>query len=180
MPELPDVEVYRQYFNATALHQEVDSVEVNSETVLKEITPQGLGRKLNGHAFSETDRHGKFLFARLNDTDSWLLLHFGMTSDLEYAKSSNSPPEYELVGIKFQDGARLSYIMVRKLGEVRMIDRIPNFVEQRGFGPDVLKEDFTLEKFKDLLKGRRGMIKSTLMNQEIMAGIGNVYSDEIL
>lgn len=180
MPELPDVEVYRQYFNATALHQEVDSVEVNSEEVLKEITPQSLGRKLNGRAFSETERHGKYLFARLEDTESWLLLHFGMTGDLEYAKSSNSPPEYELVGINFEDGARLSYIMVRKLGEVRVIDSISEFIKQRGFGPDVLKEDFSLEKFKDLLNGRRGMIKSTLMNQEIMAGIGNVYSDEIL
>lgn len=180
MPELPDVEVYRRYFDATALHQKIVSIEVNSESILEGTSPQGLGRKLHGHTFSQTERHGKYLFSEINETASLLLMHFGMTGYLEYAKSSDDPPKYEQVGINFNNDARLSYVMVRKLGEVRIINSISQFVKDSGLGPDVYKDDFTLEEFRNLMDSRRGMVKSTLMNQKIMAGIGNVYSDEIL
>jgi formamidopyrimidine-DNA glycosylase len=180
MPELPDVEVLKQYVESTALHKEIESVEVEEETVLKEITPQQLGRKLVGKRFLETRRHGKFLFARLDETTDWLVLHFGMTGDLKYYKLPAEKPEYEAVAIHFRNGYTLGYVMIRKLGEVRLVSNVADFIDRRDFGPDVFSDAFSFAKFKELLEGRRGMIKSALMNQSIMAGIGNVYSDEIL
>ena len=180
MPELPDVETLRRYFSSTALHQKIESVETNSDYVLKDITPQWLGRKLSGNAFSVARRHGKFFFAGLEQSSDWLLLHFGMTGNLKYYQDMDEQPQHELVAFHFDNGYTLAYVMTRKLGEVRIISGVDEFIQKRNLGPDVCGDDFTWDCFKSLLHGRHGMIKPTLMNQSIMAGIGNVYSDEIL
>ena len=105
-------------------------------------------------------------------------MHFGMTGDLQYYKKPAQQPEYSQVLFHFQNDYQLAYVMPRKLGHIRLIDSIKAFVEEKELGPDALEVDF--EEFRERLSGRRGMIKSALMNQSILAGIGNVYSDEIL
>lgn len=180
MPELPDVEVLGRYFESTALHKQIDSVDVRSDYVLKGISRNELKDHLIGKAFGMVKRHGKFLFANFEDSNEWLVLHFGMTGDLKYYKKEDREPEYDLVSIQFENGYQLAYVMTRKLGEVRIINDKQAFIQERELGPDVYSDAFTFDKFKELLTGRRGMIKPTLMNQGIMAGIGNVYSDEIL
>jgi formamidopyrimidine-DNA glycosylase len=77
MPELPDVEVFKQYLDATSLHQGIEEVDVRSGQVLQEISVQRLRRGLEGRRFESTRRHGKNLFAGMDD-GKWLLLHFGM------------------------------------------------------------------------------------------------------
>lgn len=177
MPELPDVEVLKGYLDSTALHQEIEAVDVNDEIVLEGITPDKLEHELVGCTFDATRRHGKHLFVNLQPGD-WLELHFGMTGDLKYYKHEEQEPDYTQILFHFKNHYRLAYIMPRKLGEVQLIESPDDFIEENNLGPDALDLDF--ESFKDLLSGRRGMVKSTLMNQEILAGIGNVYSDEIL
>jgi formamidopyrimidine-DNA glycosylase len=179
MPELPDVEVLKRYLDSTALHQKIEKVEVNSDQVLREISSRKINHELKGHAFERTRRHGKFMFVKING-GGWLVLHFGMTGDLKYYMREDKRPEYVQVEFNFSNGYHLAYVMTRKLGEVRVIGDVEKFVEEKGLGPDVMGENFTFERFKKLLAGRRGMVKPTLMNQRIMAGIGNVYSDEIL
>ena len=105
-------------------------------------------------------------------------MHFGMTGDLKYYKNAEDEPDYEQVSFHFENGYQLGYLMPRKLGEIRILDSVDEFLEEKKLGPDVLEVDF--DEFCELLSGRRGMIKTTLMNQEVMAGVGNVYSDEIL
>jgi len=181
MPELPDVQVLREYVDATSLHKKIVDVDVISGYILKNVSKRGLSSGLRGHQFASAHRHGKFLFILL-ENGRYLMLHFGMSGSLKYYKIENKDeiPEYSKVNFDFDNDYRLSLIMPRKLGEVRLLDDMASFIKQRGLGPDVSAEDFTFEKFKDLLAGRRGMVKSTMMNQAIMAGIGNVYSDEIL
>ena len=181
MPELPDVQVLREYVDATSLHKRIEDVDVISDYILKDVSSSGLSSGLRNHQFKSTERHGKFLFILL-EYGRFLVLHFGMSGSLKYYKLEDNVvlPDYSQVHFDFENGYRLSLIMPRKLGEVRLLDDMQSFIKQRGLGPDVSADDFTFEKFKDLLAGRRGMIKSTLMNQEIMAGVGNVYSDEIL
>ncbi|XSG86608.1 MAG: DNA-formamidopyrimidine glycosylase family protein [Methylohalobius sp. ZOD2] len=65
MPELPDVEVYKRYLDATALHQRIDHIHVDSPELLRDTSPQGLGRALKGKTFEFTRRHGKYLFVAL-------------------------------------------------------------------------------------------------------------------
>ncbi len=179
MPELPDVQVFKQYLDATALHQKIQDVEVHSERILEEISSQRLATELKARSLESVRRHGKYLLVQLDD-GRWLVLHFGMTGELKYFKDLEREPEYDQVLIAFANGYHLAYIAPRKLGEIELVDEAEAFVAAKDLGPDVLGGDFDLDTFTDLLSGRRGMIKSALMDQQLMAGIGNVYSDEIL
>lgn len=179
MPELPDVQVLKEYVDATSLHQEIEAVEVRSQQMLVGVDAPQLKKRLRGRTFKGTDRHGKVLFVELDD-GSWLVLHFGMTGDLKYFKDVEDEPEYDQILFQFANGYHLAYIMPRKLGKVRLVSSPEDLIQEKELGPDVLAGDFDFETFRQILEGRRGMIKSRLMDQQLMAGIGNVYSDEIL
>ncbi len=178
MPELPDVEAFRRYFESTALYQRITDVEIRSQQIL-ETKPERLRQGLVGRQFEGTWRHGKHLFAAL-DNGCWLELHFGMSGNLTYFKKMDQDPEYDRFLIAFDNGYHLAYTAPRKLGEVDLIEDVDAYVEGNGLGPDVYSDEFDLAQFRSLLSDRRGMIKSALMDQSLMAGIGNVYSDEIL
>jgi formamidopyrimidine-DNA glycosylase len=177
VPELPDVEVLKQYLDATSLHQDIKAVEVRDSRILEDISGERLKTGFKGHSFDSTRRHGKYLFAELSDS-CWLVLHFGMSGDLKYFKSMEKDPEYDQLLISFSNGYHLAYNAPRKLGLVALIEDMDAFVEKKELGPDAMSLDVT--GFQKALSDRRGMVKSTLMNQQIIAGIGNVYSDEIL
>jgi formamidopyrimidine-DNA glycosylase len=179
LPELPDVQVLKQYVDATSLHQEIETVEVRSQQMLEGMDGREIKDRLQGRMFEGTRRHGKYLFVELDDGE-WLMLHFGMTGDLKYYKRPDKEPEYDQILFNFVNGYHLAYIMPRKLGEVRLLDEPRDLIEDKELGPDVLSSEFDFETFREILHGRRGMIKSRLMDQQIMAGVGNVYSDEIL
>jgi len=178
MPELPDVETYKRYLDATALHQRVARVRIEDATVLQDaIEPQALAAGLTGQQLESSRRHGKHLFAALDGGD-WLLMHFGMTGRLQYYRAHDAMPDYTQVQLDFDNGYHLAYIAPRKLGEVAIIDDPDAFITEQGLGPDALGLGW--DAFAALAEGRRGMVKTWLMDQETMAGIGNVYSDEIL
>ena len=177
MPEYPEVELLKQYCDSTCLHQEIGSVDLRTKMILEGGTIKDFEQDLAGHAFTSTRRHGKYLFLELEDGD-WLVMHFGMTGDLEYFKDIEKEPDYVQLLIEFTNSYHLALIMPRKLGKVGRVPDAGDYIRSKGLGPDVMADDFDLERFLDILEGRRGMIKSALMNQEIMAGVGNVYSDE--
>ncbi|NIR46889.1 Fpg/Nei family DNA glycosylase, partial [candidate division KSB1 bacterium] len=179
MPELPDVEVFKKYLDATSLYQTIAEVETKSRDMLGNVTPQALRQSLTDHEIEGSKRHGKFLFLRIDD-EVWLVLHFGMTGFLKYFKNGNDSSEHVRLLLKFSNGYRLAYDCKRKLGAIELTKDPQKFVEDKGLGPDALQSEFDVETFGRILEGRRGRIKSTLMNQQLMAGIGNVYSDEIL
>ncbi len=177
MPELPDVEVYRRYINATSLHQPIERIHVQSPSILVETTPQGLGYALKDKSFHSTQRHGKYLFIDVGN-GKWLLIHFGMTGDLKYFKHEDDTPAYTNLLIAFENGFHLAYIAPRKLGRIALIDSPQTWINENGLGQDAL--DLTEAEFIERAAPRRGGIKSWLMDQSSIAGIGNIYSDEIL
>jgi len=179
MPELPDVAVFKRYFDATALHQQIDGVDVRDTQLLANVSGPELTSRLAGQAFVGTSRHGKYLFAVLDDDDV-LVLHFGMTGHLQYYEYLGDEPEYTQLLCSFRNGYQLAYVSARKLGEIRLIKEIDAFIRAKKLGPDVLDDDFDFDAFQERLSARHGMIKTRLTDQHIMAGIGNVYSDEIL
>jgi formamidopyrimidine-DNA glycosylase len=179
LPELPEVEILRRYLNATSLHQEIRNVETHTDQILEGISIHELKASLKDRSFDSTRRHGKYLFVALDNKD-WLVLHFGMTGRLKYYRDPSEEPEYTRLLIEFENDDHLALVMPRKLGMVQLISDVENFIQEKELGPDVYESHFDYDTFKGLLEGRRGTIKSTLMNQQIMAGIGNIYSDEIL
>lgn len=176
MPELPDVEVYKRYFDSTALHQPIADAEVLDDSLLDGSSADTIRQALRGTSFEEGRRHGKHLFARL-DPGPWLALHFGMTGELKYYKEKKTP-EYSYFRVDFENGYHLALIMPRKIGHVRLLDDPHAFIAEKELGPDALGLDF--ETFEARLDGRRGMIKSALMDQTVIAGLGNLYTDEVL
>lgn len=176
MPELPDVETYRRYLDATALHSVISGVDLRAKRLLEGISAARFGRALRGKSLRSTRRHGKYLFADLGD--GWLLMHFGMTGRLAYFKRAGDDPEHDRLLLTFADGWHLAYVAPRKLGRLGIVDSPEAFVENEGLGPDAL--EVGLDEFRRILGGTRSMIKSALMDQGRIAGIGNVYSDEIL
>ncbi len=177
MPELPDVETFKRYLDATALHHRIEHVTVRDRQVLDRLSPGRLRKTAAGKSLETTRRHGKHLFARLSG-GPWLELHFGMTGYLEYEKQGGDPPQYAQVLFRFANGYRLAYVNKRKLGHVSLVDDPDAFIEGEELGPDADRLD--LNRFRKLLEGRRGGIKSALMDQSLVAGLGNVYTDEIL
>jgi formamidopyrimidine-DNA glycosylase len=177
MPELPDVEVFKRYLDATSLHQKIGSMEVKNKTILGEVSANKLRETLEGRELESTRRHGKHLFVQL-DNDDWLMLHFGMTGSLKYFKNPKDAPSHARLLITFENGYHLAFECQRMLGKVDLIEDPEGFIEEKKLGADPLELDSA--SFVRLLKGRRGAIKSALMNQRIMAGVGNIYSDEIL
>lgn len=176
MPELPDVESFRNYLNATALHKRVSGVAVRDTDLVKGVGRRTLQRALTGAELEKTCRHGKHLGVGL-DTGRWLMLHFGMTGYLDYAKTNGDPPDHTRVTLEFSNGYRLAYVNQRKLGHVRLADDFDAFIADKHLGPDALT--INREQFTDLLTGGRGPLKTRLMNQSVIAGLGHVYTDEI-
>jgi formamidopyrimidine-DNA glycosylase len=177
MPELPDVESFKRYLDATSLHQRIAHVDVLSAYVLKGISARKLAHRLKGRCFESSRRHGKHLFVRI-DGDVWLRLHFGMTGSLRYFKDEEKAPPHERVLFIFARDYRLAFDDQRKFGEIGLIQDVDEFLKMRALGPDALDVDLT--NLKELLAEHRGAVKSILMNQKLIAGIGNIYADEIL
>jgi len=179
MPELPDVEVFRQIFNSTALNKKVAKVEVLDDGILENISSRAFQNRMKGATFQATHRHGKYLFVEL-DTEETLMVHFGMTGHLEYYKVGEEEPEYSRIIFNLNNGYNLYYVCPRKLGRVSLVEDEADFIEENKLGPDTYSDDFKWEDFREIMRGKRGSIKTTLMDQKLLAGIGNIYSDEIL
>lgn len=178
MPELPDVEVFRRYFDATSLHQTVTEVEVREPRMLKEAEPEQLRDVVTGRQFTKSARRGKNMFIELSETDTNLLLHFGMTGQLKYFRNPEQEPDHTRVLFSFENGYRLAYDNMRMLGKVMILPDRNAYIVQESLGPDALELDY--ETFTNLMAGKRGMVKSAFMDQTLIAGLGNIYSDEVL
>jgi len=177
MPELPEVETFKRFLDSTSLHQRIAGVEVRDAYVLKHVSVPELTGRLKGRRFENSHRHGKHLFVR-TDGDLWLRLHFGMTGSLEYLKDDEVAPRTARVIFRFADNCRLAFDDQRKFGEIELIKDMDEFLQTRRLGPDAL--EISLSQFKAIVGNHRGAVKPILLNQRLIAGIGNLYADEIL
>jgi formamidopyrimidine-DNA glycosylase len=177
MPELPEVETFKRYLDSTSLHQRIIGVEVRDAYVLKRVSARELTNRLKGRRFENSRRHGKHLFVRAGD-ELWLRLHFGMTGSLEYLKCDKKAPRTARVIFRFAGNCHLAFDDQRKFGEIELIKDMGEFLQRRGLGPDAL--DVGLSKFKAIFRTHRGAVKTILLTQKLIAGIGNLYADEIL
>jgi formamidopyrimidine-DNA glycosylase len=176
MPELPEVETYRRRFEKCALRRRITEVEVTDKRILHETTGRALSKGLTGARFVMTRRHGKHLFAKATG-DVWLYLHFGMTGDLYCGRN---PPPFSRFVVHFAKGDLLAFEDMRLFGRVGLVSDPDSFIAGKRLGPDPLDESFGRARFERRLAGRRGSIKALLMNQTVVAGLGNLWVDEIL
>src|SRR5216117_3349777 len=149
MPELPDVETFKTYLDATSLHQRISGVDVRSAYVLKGVSARELERRLKGRCFESSRRHGKHLFVR-TDGDLWLRLHFGMTGSLRYFKHEQRTPRHTRVLFVFANGHCLVFEDQRKFGEVGLLKDVDEFLKKRALGRDAL--DVSLSQFREIFR----------------------------
>ncbi|HZD53654.1 MAG TPA: DNA-formamidopyrimidine glycosylase family protein [Woeseiaceae bacterium] len=177
MPELPDVENYCRYLKQHSLHKRIEGVTVRAPGILKGISGRGLGRALEGHTLAHARRHGKHLLVAVDD-GHWLAFHFGMTGRFEHFREGEEEPKYDRVRFHFAGGEYLAYVNQRMLGRVELVDDADDLIRSKKLGPDAAAVDEPT--FRKRLSDKRGAVKAALMDQSLFAGIGNIYSDEIL
>lgn len=179
MPELPDVAGFRQYLEATALHQRIGRTHIHEPRICRDVTPALISRRLKCTCLQQTHRHGKYLLARA-DHSGWLVLHFGMTGELVYEEQHDQEPDYAQFVLDLASGHRLVYTCRRMLGHISFFDSVEALVRDRNLGPDALDEELTKEAFARELRDRSALLKGLLMDQSFVAGLGNIWSDEVL
>jgi len=179
MPELPDVEVFKQYLQSTALNQKIRRVRGVDENMLGDVTRAKLKSVLEKRGLVAADRIGKYLFSK-TDRGDWLVLHFGMTGFLKYYKNEEEKPRHARMLLDFENGRHLAFDCRRKLGLIDIASDPQEFAAKKGLGIDALDKELDFKRFKELVAGGASAIKPALMNQECLSGIGNIYADEIL
>ncbi len=194
MPELPEVEVTRRRIGKLLVGREIARVVTTKPSYFFLTSPRRLERELAGRTVKKLDRHGKYLLARLDD-GATLLLHLGMTGQLfgEGARSVRllratertakpagfSPDRHTHLQLEFADGgARVFFRDVRKFGKVLLVSAGKSDARLDKLGIDAL-----LAQGRHLFEAARARtipIKSLLLDQAVVAGIGNIYADEAL
>jgi formamidopyrimidine-DNA glycosylase len=154
-------------------------VVVSDARILGELPAEAFTARLTGNRFEDSRRHGKHLLVRLR-RDGWLTLHFGMTGGLVCFRDEADDPPYDRVRFDFEGGRHLAYVNRRMLGRVGLADDAEKFIRAEELGPDALDPAFDLEAFERAIAGRRRDLKAVLMDQTLIAGIGNIYAGEIL
>lgn len=179
MPELPDVETFKNVLARNGLHKTIARVVVSDKRILGTLTAATFVNRLQGAKLAAARRHGKHLLARI-DRGGWLSLHFGMTGALHFVAKPEQEPPFTRVRLDFADDGCLAYSNKRMIGRVGLVDDADAFVAAEKLGPDALDRRLDFAAFQAAVRGVKRDVKSVLMDQEIVAGIGNIYSDEIL
>lgn len=179
MPELPDVEIFRRLLQRRGMHKRVARVAVSDRRILAKGAAGRLASRLVGARLMSSRRHGKHLLAKI-DKGGWLTLHFGMTGSLQFYGEKQAKPRFTRVRIDFARGGHLAYINRRMIGRVGFTADAAAFVARERLGPDALDRRFTFRVLATASRRGRRDIKTVLMDQKTVAGIGNIYADEIL
>jgi formamidopyrimidine-DNA glycosylase len=184
MPELPEVEVLRRDLDKEIVGKKIKSVEVTgTRSVRRHRNKKEFIGLLEGRKITSVQRRGKYLVIRLDGVEA-LVVHLGMSGQLLRAKSAREkPPKHTHVVITFTQGGLLRFVDPRTFGEmfVTKYDDLEEQVEELAhLGLDPLETAMSWDLFGRMLAEKKARLKNLLMDQKFIAGIGNVYSDEIL
>jgi formamidopyrimidine-DNA glycosylase len=177
MPELPEVETIRRNLNGSSLiGRAVTGVELLWPRTLAEPAPEMFAERITGQAFREVGRRGKFLIFHLSK--DFFLIHLRMSGDL-FLETTDSPlPAFPRLILSLTGGMRLVFTDMRKFGRAWLVSD-PHAV-LRNLGPEPLDPAFTSQELYTRLRASRRRIKTLLLDQTFLAGIGNIYADEAL
>ena len=184
MPELPEVEVLRRDLDKEVVGKKIKTVEVTgTRSVRRHAKKKEFIELLEGRKIVSVQRRGKYLIFRLDGAEA-LVVHLGMSGQLLRAKTAREKaPKHTHVVITFTQGGLLRFVDPRTFGEmfVTKYDDLEEQVEELAhLGIDPLETAMSWDLFGRMLAEKKTRLKNLLMDQKFIAGIGNVYSDEIL
>lgn len=175
MPELPEVETIARQIRAHYLNARIARIEARPARIFQNVTAGEFAQRLQGKTLRAVDRHGKLMVWQVDDL--YPVFHLGMSGIFIADRRFSRYPGHIHISFYFEGGRELHYQDTRKFGKVFLYRQKPDF---DGLGMDPTKENFTLNKLKELLHLKSVNIKTFLMDQHLIAGIGNIYASEIL
>ena len=195
MPELPEVETIKRELERSLKNKVISGVEILWPKTVAPTSPSNFTKIITGKKILGLDRRAKMILIHLNHNVS-LLIHLKMTGQLIFVPNPSAdrgkmitgghptadiqtPGKHTRLIFSFKDGSKLYFNDLRKFGWIRIIDKkLKQFLETE-IGPDPLSKEFTLIVFKKILERYPNRtIKQILLDQKLIAGIGNIYADE--
>ena len=191
MPELPEVETICRDLREKILGLDIKDVLITPKARLNK-SPNSFAELLSGGSFADISRIGKLMIFHINDSDDIMLVHLKMTGQLVHQKggivvagghsdiefSMDLPDRFTRLTFVFLDNSKLFFNDLRRFGYLKVIKKKELQRIKEKFGIEPLTEEFTLDNFKKALGKRKTSIKAVLLNQQLIAGIGNIYADE--
>lgn len=178
MPELPEVEIVRRKLRPLLVGRTIRKLTTGKPSYFFLTPPKLLEQKLTGRSFVSLERHGKYLIAKLDDT-SQILWHLGMTGQLLTRERKGPLDVHVHLRFEFSDrGPELLFRDVRKFGKVRWLRPGTEEPRLKKLGVDAL--EITGQQLFEKIRKRAAPVKTVLLDQGVLAGVGNIYADEAL
>jgi len=196
MPELPEVETTVLDLKRKVLQRTFLDIWTDTPKLIKKPNLAKFKREIKGRKIQDIKRKGKFIIFYLSG-DKRLLIHQKLTGHLlvgqwkkekgEWVSVKKGPledPMNRFIHLIFflDNGLMIAFSDLRKFGRIELLTarELENLKDLKQLGPDPLDKNFTFDKFKEIIQNQKRKIKAVLMDQKIISGIGNIYSDEIL
>jgi formamidopyrimidine-DNA glycosylase len=182
MPELPEVETFRRHLlqgepgSPSILGKQITDAELLWEGSLAEPEPAEFLTRIKDQYVTGVGRRGKNLL--INLSPDHLIIHLRMSGELVVEEQIDPMGSHYRLILNFSDGYRLAFSNIRKFGRVWLTEDPSQIIGN--LGPEPLGDDFTPDSFHTLLHSRNRQLKYFLLDQEIIAGLGNIYTDESL
>jgi formamidopyrimidine-DNA glycosylase len=182
MPELPEVETFRRHLlqgvagSPSILGKRIKDAELLWDGTLASPSPNEFLHRIQGQYVTGIGRRGKHLIIQLAKDD--LIFHLRMSGEIIVEEKIIPPGKHYRLILNFSDNYRLAFNNIRKFGRVWLTNESLSLLAH--LGPEPLSDEFTLELFKEMLKSKSRQIKYFLLDQNIIAGLGNIYTDEAL
>ena len=184
MPELPEVESLRQILARSAVGRTVVTAIVKEPRLRRAVAPD-LAVAIAGRTIEAVGRRAKYLMIELSG-GHLMMVHLGMSGSLTHRRADFDcapfDPRHDHAEFTFDDGSRLVYNDPRRFGLLKLVARadLETIVELRGLGPEPFADEFNPGYLWRVSRGRSAAIKNLLMDQRVVAGVGNIYASEIL
>ncbi len=180
MPELPEVETVKETLKRNILGKTIKNVEVFYEPIVEYPSVEEFKKKLEGQTIKDLSRRGKWIEFILDDYI--LLSHLRMEGKYYYRKVGDKKEKHQHVFFNFTDGISLRYVDVRKFGKMWLTtkEELDSIKPIKELGLEPWDEKLTVSYLKEKYKDKKIPIKTCILDQGIITGIGNIYADEIL
>ncbi|MCK4244828.1 MAG: DNA-formamidopyrimidine glycosylase [Candidatus Omnitrophica bacterium] len=174
MPELPEVETIKRQLKRGILNKKIKEVIVKDKRLIKGISPQIFKSKVEGKSIKDISRRGKVLIIKLEER-LFLIFHLRISGLLILSKTTE---DFSRVIFRLGDNRLLNFCDARVFGEIRLINDWQKLPFIKAMGPEPL--ELNKERFVKLFEGKKAKIKPLLMDQKLLAGVGNIYAQESL
>jgi formamidopyrimidine-DNA glycosylase len=184
MPELPEVESLRRILHRSAVGRTISSARINEPRLRSRIS-RDFAATLGGRRIEDIARRAKYLVVSLSG-DLTMLTHLGMSGSWTHRgdgfEAGDLSPRHDHVVLELDDGTSLVYNDPRRFGLMKVVptEKLGALPELKNLGPEPLSREFNADYFASKARGKKAAIKNLLMDQRIVAGVGNIYASEIL